>query len=529
MTARQQTLVGSFAAYALVVCGLWAYDGLYAGFYSETGLIYPSDTQDWWSGFFYVDPLRKFTSTFYHLSYLIGTGLGQQGSYVPYQVVYALLWFGRAALVFLIVREFFPDRLLLASLAGLATAMHTGDGSLNWIGQLNQHGFIFCMVLGFYFYVRALKAGSLVACATWAGGAMFSIYISLWAYESPLPVVPTFAVVAILLIRPVLQRTLVATSLLAAPVAVFLALNAVRYLSAVGDNTYQNTVLRKSFSLSGLSSDLIFHSRQSVAFWDWPNASWNGDAATWLAFGAVTIAALLCIPVAARAEPSPRLDGRFVLFLLGTAALIVASYLVYILIGGNRNLWRTEFLASVPAGMMIGGLIYVMSALMPRLAARTTAIVAVVLSIGIVSAAAGANTARLHRIYWEQARVMIASLLVQVPHAEAGTLFVMRGTPRQAKIFGHNFWFDLAVKVAYPGSPQIAGAFYLDDGSAAPGTAIVPARNVIEMLFNPKSGTVQVVGGCRPGTPSPIAINRYRIAEGEYAWLCNLLSPQGAM
>ena len=90
------------------VCGLWAYEGLYAGFYSETGLIYPSETQDWWQAFFYVDPQRKFTSTFYHLSYLIADALGIRGSYVSYQVVYALLWFGRAAFTFLIVREIFP-------------------------------------------------------------------------------------------------------------------------------------------------------------------------------------------------------------------------------------------------------------------------------------------------------------------------------------------------------------------------------------------------------------------------------------
>src|SRR4051794_26156516 len=136
----------SFLAYAIVVWGLWGYEGLYAGFYQETGLIYPSETQDWWQAFFYVDPLRKFTSLFYHLSYLIAQALGIRGSYVPYQLVYALLWFGRAAFTFLIVREIFPGRLLLASLAGLLVAMHTGDDSLNWIGQLNQHGFIFCMV-----------------------------------------------------------------------------------------------------------------------------------------------------------------------------------------------------------------------------------------------------------------------------------------------------------------------------------------------------------------------------------------------
>jgi hypothetical protein len=513
---NRRVLVSSFLAYAIVVCGLWAYEGLYAGFYSETGLIYPSETQDWWQAFFYVDPLRKFTSTFYHLSYLIADALGIRGSYVSYQVVYALLWFGRAAFTFLIVREIFPERLLLASLAGLLVAMHAGDASLNWIGQLNQHGFIFCMTAGFYAYFRALKAQTPWTGLAWAGAAAMGAYLSLWAYESPLPVEWVFLVGAPLLLRPPMARVVPAAIIAGVPVAFSTWLNAVRFINPTG--TYQASIMRSDFTAGALASDLLFHVQQSIAFWRWPHTVWPADASVYIAFGAIVLALLLSVPIAATAEERPRVDGKLLLFMGGALALIAASYAVPIVIEGNRNLWRTEFLASVPAGMLMGSLLYAAVAYNPRDYSRSVVMVFVLLFVGVYSAAAGANTAMLHRRYWEEARVMMASLLEQVPRVKDGTLFVMRGAAKDAVIFGHNLWFDYAVKLAYPGT-KVSGAFYFEDGSPAPGVENPSGQHTVRMLLEKNTGRVAVqelpCSAVPEGLAPDVALRRYDVARNQ--------------
>src|SRR6476620_1161443 len=77
--------------YTLVVVGLWGIFGVANGFNVETGLIYPSDVASGLNGFFSDDPLRKFTSVFYHLAYVLGAAVGDRGSFVPYQLVYGAL------------------------------------------------------------------------------------------------------------------------------------------------------------------------------------------------------------------------------------------------------------------------------------------------------------------------------------------------------------------------------------------------------------------------------------------------------
>src|SRR5437870_8679137 len=76
--------------YAILVLLMWCKINLHSGFAYETSFPYMSETSRWWwSGFFYLaDPLRINTSTFYHLSYLLGELVGAGGSYVPYQVTY---------------------------------------------------------------------------------------------------------------------------------------------------------------------------------------------------------------------------------------------------------------------------------------------------------------------------------------------------------------------------------------------------------------------------------------------------------
>src|SRR4051794_11621978 len=89
------------AVYAVLVLVMWAPYTLFSGLPYETFFPLMSETNNWWRGFLYsCDPLRIHTNTFYHASYLLARVLGMQGSFVTYQITYALLWWARGLLVF---------------------------------------------------------------------------------------------------------------------------------------------------------------------------------------------------------------------------------------------------------------------------------------------------------------------------------------------------------------------------------------------------------------------------------------------
>ena len=94
--------------YLVPILIMWLPFGPFQGMPYETTLVYSSETSSLLGGFIYGgDPLKPHTSTFYHLSYLLGEIIGMEGSFLPYQIVYVLLWWGRGILVFLIGTQVF--------------------------------------------------------------------------------------------------------------------------------------------------------------------------------------------------------------------------------------------------------------------------------------------------------------------------------------------------------------------------------------------------------------------------------------
>src|SRR6185369_1369255 len=77
---------------------------------------------------------------------------------VPIQTVHMLLWLSRAVLTFLILKKFLPDHLPFCFLAAVIVLVHASDGATQWIGQMNQFGFIFWMLLAFYLLNMAVEA-----------------------------------------------------------------------------------------------------------------------------------------------------------------------------------------------------------------------------------------------------------------------------------------------------------------------------------------------------------------------------------
>ena len=149
-----------------------------------------SERQSWWDGLFYAaDPLRPYTSVFYQLSYLLGRATGVTGSFVRYQIVYAALWLGRGVLTYEIVRRLSPCSGLLPFLAGTLVLVQASDGALNLVGQMNQFGMIFWLLLSVYFLVLAVTVESDRWAPLWCVLSLVGVRLCLWSYESGLGIV----------------------------------------------------------------------------------------------------------------------------------------------------------------------------------------------------------------------------------------------------------------------------------------------------------------------------------------------------
>jgi hypothetical protein len=471
---------GTFAALAflLVVVGLSSLFGIFNGFNGETGLIYPSDVHQGLAGFIYGDPLRKFTSLFYHLSYVLGSAVGERGSFVPYQVVYAALWVLRSVLTYLLVKQLMPERPALALFAGLFAAMHTADGALNWIGQLNQFGFIFLMLLSFVALVRAVESNSIARATALTTASVGAAYLSLWSYESPLPVMLAFPFAVAILRRDLARRRLLwVFGVYLVPIIAFIAENAHRYLTNAGNGTYQIAVSRASFSPLALMSDLALHLTNSVAFWLWPHTSFQAERSQdyVMAFVPVIAAILILIPVAvyleSRSSKPFHIDVHLLLFACLSIGLLIASHLVILVLRDNRNLWRTEFLPGFAAAWLMGATLYALLVLVPGNVPRTILAIVAFATVGAFATRAGVNSALYFHALWERHRIIVSSIIANAPRVADGTLIVIRNINPQNNPFGADMWLDHALHLAYPRT-MVAGIYFFQDGSSAPDTSI---------------------------------------------------------
>ena len=146
------------ASYLAIVLALWLPFNPRSGMPYETGFAYTSEISTWWNGFLHgADYLRIYTSIFYQVAYLMGELSGFGGSFVPYQIVYAALWWARGFLVFLIGRRLAPGHDLFWYLAGALVLVHSSDQTVGWVGQLNQSGFAVWTMLSFYMLVLAFQ------------------------------------------------------------------------------------------------------------------------------------------------------------------------------------------------------------------------------------------------------------------------------------------------------------------------------------------------------------------------------------
>jgi hypothetical protein len=461
-------------AYAALILIMWGAFNPYSGLPYETGFPYTSEIASVLGGFLYgADPLRIHTSTFYHLSYLIAEALGIKGSYVPFQVVYAVLWWARGFLVFLILRKFLRQSLTVCYVAGALVVLHASDGALGWVGQLNQFGFIFWMLLAFYLLTLALQAAGRAWAAIFVIGACFCEYMSLWSYESQILLLLVWPLVLLFRWRPSPKLLVVSLAWYSIP-AIYIALAVTRYAHSAGQS-YQESVMRKGWSLGSLLADWYFNIAASLEFWNWPRGDWKAPQSE--AYRLSLIAAIVFIACGIafirltqeNRRPNPFVGNiRTWWTLLGVGFVLLAlSFPVYLLLDSARGLWRTQFLSGIGAGLVLTGLLGLASYAFVRQAA-----IALFLILGGVIAFFGTASAiqksAFHRWIWERHRATIREILQVAPSVKPDTIIVLTLVPKDNDPFGHNMWLDMAIRLAYPDIP-VAGIYFYADGTPSPG------------------------------------------------------------
>ena len=472
MALRWATAIAALA-YGIVLLIMWAPYTLFSGFPYETAFPYMSETgATFLTGFLYTaDPLRIHTNTFYHLAYLLGEAVGAGGSYVPHQIVHAALWWARGFLVFLLVRKFFPQALMAAYTAGALVIVHASDGALQWVGQMNQFGFIFWMLLACYTLTCAVESQRRPAvAAALALSACFFCYMSLWSYESQLLLIMVFPVA--LLARGLFRwRTVGIISSWYVVPTTYIVLTLEKYTA--GGSTYQSSVMRQDWGLASLMSDWWFNIAASVKFWTWADSTPRVWSDVLLALGAAAVVAIAgailhVVNNQAKSSPSlsPRLQTWVVLLVAGVIALVL-SFPVYLLLDSARGLWRTQFLSGSGAALVLTALFGLIAS---RLPARARVAVVLTLACLVVwfGSARALQRGAAHRLIWERHRIVVREILGVAPRVAPGTVIVLTNVPKGRDPFGHNMWLDLAVRLAYPRTP-VAGVYFYADGTPSPG------------------------------------------------------------
>ncbi len=451
----------SGVAYALMVVSIWGSYAFTSGLPSETVFPHASDVQGWsLKGFLFPhDFTRIHTATFYHIAYLAADLAGVPGAYASYQIVYAILWWARGLLVFLVLRRLFPGQVLLPYAAGALCLVHATDHAFLWVGQLNQQGFMFWMMLAFYFFVASIQAETAARAVSSAIAAGLFAHMSLWSYESPLPLILVFPLLVLALHRPIARRAWWISAGWYVVPAVYMAMLGIRYF-VFRSETYQKTVMRPDLSVAAWLTDWIFNARVSLTMATRPiNPTEIGDRQALLLAGGAAAAFLAGALVLARVSRSTLADrGVAGKVLVGGVVLLLMSFPAYLVLTSSRDLWRTQMLSGIGAAMVVASATALVCSWLPR---RLSMLVFWGAGTAVVCYAGFCGVLRgdIHRLVWKEHRLTMAAVLRAAPQVAPRTMIVLiaKGTDP----LGSSYWWDMAVRVAYPGTP-VTGAYYLD-------------------------------------------------------------------
>jgi hypothetical protein len=342
-----------------------------------------------------------------------------------------------------------------------------------WLGQMNQFGFMFWMLLAMYCFVRAWDACRWPAAVALVAAAVFFEYMSLWSYESQILLILLFPVV-LMLSRREWRKPAHLIAWYSAP-AVYFYCTYLRYTHS-GGHSYQESVLRKSWSLASIAGDWAFNIGSSLEFWTWVRPDWRsprGEAYLLSALAALVFAAgWVAILRRGRDRERPNPFATSIQecwgLLAGGFAALALSFPVYLLLDTSRGLWRTQMLSGIGCGIVMAAVLGLISWLpLPRIGRMLVVIPAgaVIVYSGSVAAI---EKGGMHRWDWDQHRAAMLEILKIAPDIQPNSVVVLTNVPKAEDPFTHNMWFDMALRLVYPGIP-VAGVYFFTDGTPGPG------------------------------------------------------------
>jgi hypothetical protein len=470
-------------SYLAIVLTLWFPFSPRSGLPYETGYVYTSEISTWWNGFVNgADHLRIYTTLFYQVAYLMGELSGLAGSFVPYQIVYAALWWARGFLVFLIGRRLAPGYDLFWYLTGALVLVHSSDYAAGWAGAglSNHSGYTLWMPLAFYMLVLAFQQTERLPVRACLLLGVFFEHLSLWSYESQ---------IVIILIAPLLlaglygkpwRRWLAMAAIWYVLPVIYIVATIGKYTHSSG-HSYQQSVLRQSWPVGPILSDWLFNISASLKFWGWAGAQPAQATTSQLIRPAVLavvlflggVALLVWLCGARRDKDHGWIPNRRTLWtaMLVGLLLLALSFPAYLILDSARSLWRTQILSGFGAALVVSSAIGLCASYVPRNWLRLGALAvlgSVVIAYGSFSVV---KKTAFHRWVWDRHRHAMAQLLHTAPRLKPGTMVILINVPKEYSsdpFLGNNMLFDMAAWLAYPGAP-VSGVYFYEDGTPANG------------------------------------------------------------
>jgi hypothetical protein len=417
----------------------------------------------------YGDTLRPYNSLFLGLGHVLGKG---NGSYATYQLLYGFLWWGRGVLTFLIIRRIWSTYPLFAFLIGALVIVHASDGALNWIGQLHQFGFMFCLVLAVYLLLESWLVPKPSLAIFFLMASLLPLYICLWTYESPYVLILS-APVILFAVRPKISRRLVATTAIWYIIpGIYGYLQFQKYWIAKASN-YQTSILRPDMNLVAILHDLLLHMEHSLQFWRWATTlspygiAVLAPAIAGLCVVAFIIGAHLLLPSGLLGAKTPPTAHLLVSFSIGLMILIL-SFPVYLLLAGNAIFWRTQMLSSFGSAIVLISGLVVVTHLIPKPKFRAVLAVAACSVIIFHGVRAGVFFQGFHEYRWQIHRNLMSQISHLIPNVENHTLILLTNLPKayERDPFGATLWFDFPIQLLYPDKDVVG--YFLDENGAHP-------------------------------------------------------------
>lgn len=465
--AQQWTLLTAAIAYWVIAMGVWGIFSLDRGLNYET--VFPLNCQkpDLYLCLIYLDNLRPYNSLFLGLSHLFGR---DNGSYVSYQIFYGLLLWGRGFFTFLIFRRIFPHAPVMGFLIGAIAIAHVSDSAINWIGQIHQLGFMFCLVLAVYLLIESWYAQKKWQAALLLAVSLLPLYLSLWTYESQFFIILLIPGI-LLILRPKITLPFIVTTLIWYVLPVLYAVLQIQRYILTREATYQTSIVRPDLTVNAMLQDLGAHLQQSVRFWQWSSGVPQYTIAALapviglLCAIAFVVAGYLVLRPQVLSYPLPSQRQLLWSAIVGGVILLL-SFPIYLLIAGNAAFWRTQMLSNFGAAILLGsGVLLLARSLLPK---KYQAIVALLCCAVIIFSGvrAGVVLQSFHEYRWRLHQIVMAQVAQLAPDVKDNTFVLLTNLSKDYNDdpFGASMWFDAPIRLLYP-DRHVVGHFFYADGS----------------------------------------------------------------